>query len=370
MELSHLQRVWDQLGDEDPYWAVLSNARFKDGRWDRQEFFAVGDEHIAEILAAATEHGFEFGRDTALDFGCGVGRLTQALARVFGRAVGIDIAPSMIAQAQQINQHGDRCEFMVNDQPDLQIFGDSTFDLVVSLLVLQHMDPGLARGYIAEFLRTAKPGGLVVFQIPAERTGPDEAAWKAVALPQDAYRAKLDCMDPPTTVNGGDQIVLGIVARNLSGHRWPASTNGLGLAVANHWSTADGAQVVQDDGRSFLSYDLPPGGSLTAHLTVTAPSEPGDYLLDLDMVHEGVTWFAQFGSSVVRLPVTVESGRSPSVVTDQEAPQAAVMEMNTVSVEEITETVGRAGGRIGWIDQRSIPCFNDCTYYVTKTGRR
>jgi hypothetical protein len=57
-------------------------------------------------------------------------------------------------------------------------------------------------------------------------------------------------------------------------------------------------------------------------------------------------------------------------VTDHEEPEAgqaaAVMEMNTVSIEEITETVERAGGRVGWIDQRSVPSFNDCTYYVTR----
>jgi SAM-dependent methyltransferase len=369
MELGHLRRVWDQLGDEDPFWAVLGDARYKDGRWDRERFFALGDEQIGQILATAAEHRFEFGRHRALDFGCGVGRLTQALARAFDSAVGVDIAPSMIAQAQRVNQQGDRCRFVVNDHPDLRIFDDSSFDLVVSLLVLQHMAPKLSKGYISEFVRIVKPEGLIVFQIPAERTGHDEPAWKAVALPQDAYQAELNFIDAPASLRCRERVVVGILARNRSAHTWPASTNGLGLAVANHWSTADGAQVVQDDGRAFLPNDLPPGGSVAAHLTVTAPSEPGDYLLDVDMVHEGVTWFAHFGSPIVRLPVTVDSGRSPSIAADKETalpPPAAVMEMNTVSIAEITETVERAGGRIDWIDQRSIPCFNDCSYYIAK----
>jgi ubiquinone/menaquinone biosynthesis C-methylase UbiE len=183
VELDHLRRVWERLADEDPFWAVLTDARFKDGRWDQEKFFALGDEQVALILSTAAEHGFDAPRHQALDFGCGVGRLTQGLAGAFDSVVGVDIAPSMIAQAERVNRHGSRCRYLTSDRPDLRIFDDSSFDLVVSLLVLQHMEPQLAKGYIAEFVRVVRPGGLVVFQVPAERTGPDEPAWKAVALP-------------------------------------------------------------------------------------------------------------------------------------------------------------------------------------------
>jgi hypothetical protein len=40
-------------------------------------------------------------------------------------------------------------------------------------------------------------------------------------------------------------------------------------------------------------------------LTVTAPSEPGDYTLEIDMVHEGVTWFKQRGARPLSINVTV-----------------------------------------------------------------
>ncbi|HEX8929982.1 MAG TPA: class I SAM-dependent methyltransferase, partial [Actinomycetota bacterium] len=45
---------------------------------------------------------------------------------------------------------------------DLAIFGDDRFDLVCSLLVLQHVRPGYARAYLREFLRVLRPGGVLV----------------------------------------------------------------------------------------------------------------------------------------------------------------------------------------------------------------
>lgn len=48
-------------------------------------------------------------RKHALDFGCGVGRLTQALAAHFDEVTGVDISPSMIKLAKKYSRHGDGC---------------------------------------------------------------------------------------------------------------------------------------------------------------------------------------------------------------------------------------------------------------------
>src|SRR5205085_2746030 len=58
--------------------------------------------------------------------------------------------------------------------------------------------------------------------------------------------------------------------------------------------------------RTALSADLPPGGEVALPLAVTAPGAPGDYVLEIDMVHEGVTFFNEKGSKSLRLPVRVE----------------------------------------------------------------
>ena len=164
-----IRQSWDQFGREDPFWAVLTNPNKKGGRWSEAEFFATGRHDIQVALQRIITHGISLHFEKALDFGCGPGRLTQALAEHFREVHGVDIAASMIAKAQELNRHGERCIYHLNDRLDLQLFEANTFDLVYSWLVLQHMPKQLALGYIAEFARVTKPGGVMVFQIPDRR---------------------------------------------------------------------------------------------------------------------------------------------------------------------------------------------------------
>jgi SAM-dependent methyltransferase len=166
MHLRDLQKNWNRMGAEDPLWAVATVPQYKGGRWDPTAFFESGRQLVDAIL----EHAGTLGTQpsgSALDFGCGVGRLSQALAVHFDHVVGVDIAPSMIWEANQRNQRGTSVEYVLNERPDLSLFQDASFDFVCSEITLMHMEPRYSTAYIAEFLRVVRPGGLVVFQLPA-----------------------------------------------------------------------------------------------------------------------------------------------------------------------------------------------------------
>jgi 2-polyprenyl-3-methyl-5-hydroxy-6-metoxy-1,4-benzoquinol methylase len=167
MRLSRTKKHWDKFARTDPFWAVLTDASKRGNQWTVEEFFQTGIEAVdAEIKGVLMKHPtMRFGR--ALDFGCGVGRLTQALARHFDRVTGIDISDQMLDLARQHNRHGPRVEYALNTRPDLSQWPDNTFDFVYSIITLQHMEPVYARRYIAEFVRVAAPGGVILFQIPA-----------------------------------------------------------------------------------------------------------------------------------------------------------------------------------------------------------
>ena len=75
----------------------------------------------------------------ALDFGCGVGRLTRALGTRFEQAVGVDISEAMVAQATPAERAVPACEFRVNTAFDLTQFETGSFDFVYSSIVLQHL---------------------------------------------------------------------------------------------------------------------------------------------------------------------------------------------------------------------------------------
>ena len=165
-KIAWLQESWDRLGRDDPFWAVLTDPERKGGGWDPEEFFATGRAEIDRLLERVD--GRLPARERALDFGCGPGRLSRALARHFERVDGVDVAPSMIELARDLDPP-DRCAFHLNAATDLALFESGAFDLAYSNITLQHMRPRLAEGYLAELVRVLKPGGVLVFQLPSRQ---------------------------------------------------------------------------------------------------------------------------------------------------------------------------------------------------------
>ena len=161
------RRAWDDWADVDPLWAIRTEAERSHGRWNLDEFFASGRDTIASIIAEAGELERPKSFGVALDFGCGVGRLTQPLAEHFEVTYGLDIAPRMIEQANELHQGADRCEFRVQHDDDLRQFDDASIDFVCCLLVLQHIPSRSAiETYLREFVRVLTPGGVAVLQLP------------------------------------------------------------------------------------------------------------------------------------------------------------------------------------------------------------
>ena len=155
------------MAQTDPLWAVLTDPGKKDNRWQIDEFFATGRRLIDDELDRIRARYPALRTGPALDFGCGVGRLSQALAGHFRQVTGIDISEEMLVLARRYNTQGDRVRYEHNPHPDLRLLPDGVFDFVYSLITLQHMEPVYARRYIAEFVRVAAPGGVVFFQLPA-----------------------------------------------------------------------------------------------------------------------------------------------------------------------------------------------------------
>lgn len=170
MSLDDLRRNWDGLGKVDPLWAILAYPERHHGGWNGHEddFFSTGRQAVDEVMAMLAGAGATPASTArALDFGCGAGRLTQGLAGHFDRADGVDIAASMVELAREHNRAGERVEYHLNEQPDLSLFDDDSFDFLLSIIVLQHIPNALKTGYLAEFVRVLRPGGVAAFTVPS-----------------------------------------------------------------------------------------------------------------------------------------------------------------------------------------------------------
>lgn len=171
-DLDALRQGWDSAAREDAFFNILTHPGKQNGEWDPEDFFGRGVTEINEVLDRLSGLGVGQNKHRALDFGCGVGRLTQALGDRYRIAFGVDVSEEMVVQAREwANDRGrDNCRYHHNPEPDLSLYKPGVFDLVYSMITLQHMPNELQRAYIEEFLRIIKPDGLAVFQVPA---GPD-----------------------------------------------------------------------------------------------------------------------------------------------------------------------------------------------------
>ncbi len=167
MSIEKISDTWTRLGREDPLWAVLSDRDKSGGGWDTGEFLQTGAVEVDRVLSRLDELGASPRRDSALDFGCGAGRLCHGLSVAgFGLVLGLDVSEPMLETARGL-VGSDRCEFLRVGGPDLAGVDDGSVDFVYSSRVLQHMPPELAERYIREFHRVLRPGGVLAFRVPA-----------------------------------------------------------------------------------------------------------------------------------------------------------------------------------------------------------
>jgi 2-polyprenyl-3-methyl-5-hydroxy-6-metoxy-1,4-benzoquinol methylase len=389
LRLVDSRQYWDRHAAVDPLWTVLAFPDKSGGRWPLQEFMKTGEREIALLFHRFAELQLPLPRRYALDFGCGVGRLTQALARRHDRVAGADISPVMIDLARRLNRYPDRAEYLCTAASGLDTLRDQSFDCIYSNIVLQHVAPELSVPYLHEFFRLLEPNGLLVFQLPSHRDSPRDAEIKA--MPDDAYRGAIALAAPVSpSVAAAAEFAVTLRVRNAGDRTWSQPDVGP-LAVGNHWLDATGElMLVQDDGRSPLLQTVPPGLEWPVLLTLKAPAQAGTYVGEIDLVHEGVTWFGHKGSPTLRftLQVThdttqVKAGGEPQMMrefpipvypedviprpTPNAAPPArAEFPMHGVPRERVMDIIHEHGGRLAYLeeDRRAGPEWVSYRYFV------
>jgi len=154
------EKAWQRIAETTPYWGVYARDEFKAaelGAEARARFFASGEEHVAAIFRVVERFRPGFRPSHALDFGCGVGRVTIPLARRAARVSGVDVSPAMLAEARK-----NLAAAGVAERVDL---GDSVhgpYDFVHSHHVFQHIPERRGLELTRRLVAALAPGGVGV----------------------------------------------------------------------------------------------------------------------------------------------------------------------------------------------------------------
>ena len=141
---------------------------------------------------------------------------------------------------------------------------------------------------------------------------PFAAQVTSAELPANAFRAFLIAEHPPVTLNPGERTRLSVIVKNISEGTWPAVGQDDGrydVRLRHRWRALDGTQLKSADdfsaGSVRLPYDLEPGDTAGVSMEIAAPLTSGEFVLEIDVVQEQVSWFSDRGSQPLRLPLKV-----------------------------------------------------------------
>lgn len=181
-QLRKMREDWDQRARENARYYVASERK----DWTDEDFFASGERNVAEQILTDLVNicqGKPAREMRVLEIGCGAGRVTRALARLFGEVHGVDVSGEMIRQAKLALQDCPNAFVYQNNGKDLDIVPPLEFDFAYSSIVFQHIPSReIIENYVREVHRLLRPGALFKFQVQGDstlKTQPDDT-WLGV----------------------------------------------------------------------------------------------------------------------------------------------------------------------------------------------
>ncbi len=184
--------------------------------------------------------------------------------------------------------------------------------------------------YLPEDFSKSKPAGVpsddlraidAVMTATARHTPPTRQAlplatleetdrlWAGRVLDDDAYQARIRVLEPLNEMGAGQRCDVLVEIHNDGTETWPWGDFHPVIRAASRWFLTDGQTVHLEGPRTSLTADLRPRSAAIQGVAVCAPEQPGDYVLELNLVHEHVRWF----DAGARIPVRVTAGTGGDV---------------------------------------------------------
>jgi 2-polyprenyl-3-methyl-5-hydroxy-6-metoxy-1,4-benzoquinol methylase len=167
---ARIQAEWKMLGESEPHWSVVTDDRYKSTTLasNVDDFYATGSHDYEKLTAWLGRHNIDIHSfKRCFELGCGVGRVTEHLAKQFPEVIGADISPAHIeiAKSRLTATGRPNCSFVaLRSITDLQQIRD--YDFFYSFIVFQHNPPPVQAWMLKTILSNMNSGGVAFFQIP------------------------------------------------------------------------------------------------------------------------------------------------------------------------------------------------------------
>lgn len=208
-QLEKMRQDWDERARENARHYVANSRE----QWSDEDFYTSGEKTLAKFILTDPINIYQ-GRDPGtlrvLEIGCGAGRVTRALAKLFGEVHAVDVSGEMVARARTALANRPNVFLYQNNGLDLSIVPQLEFDFAFSTIVFQHIPSyEIIENYVREVHRL-RMGALFKFSVQGftgiDIPAPDDT-WNGVAFSeQQAKDMALRCGFEPRYSHGvGEQ---------------------------------------------------------------------------------------------------------------------------------------------------------------------
>jgi ubiquinone/menaquinone biosynthesis C-methylase UbiE len=196
-QLKKMETDWDRRARENARFYVVTGQ----SEWSDEEFFGSGRMDVEEeILNDMTNicQGKDPRQMRILEIGCGAGRVTRALADIFGEVHAVDVSGEMVELARRALADKPGARVYKNNGMDLSVLPDLEFDFAYSCIVFQHIpSQDIIENYVREVHRVLRPGALFKFQVQGDtkmnEIAPDDTWLGAPITDQEAVQMAERC---------------------------------------------------------------------------------------------------------------------------------------------------------------------------------
>jgi SAM-dependent methyltransferase len=170
-----LRRQWSELGAREPFWSVLTHDEYRAANMDEAaiaRFYDTGAEHAALVELFCARSQVDIRRETCVELGCGVGRVTRHLAGRFEKVIAIDISEGNLRQCRAMAERAGlaNIEFVLLESPR-QLTRLRAVDFFYSVIALQHSQPPVQAYMLDVILSKLRRGGGFLFQTQTYEPG-------------------------------------------------------------------------------------------------------------------------------------------------------------------------------------------------------